>query len=325
MASKKFGIGFLGAGDISILQGKAVLANPDARLVGVWNRTERRAIQRADEFRCKQFQTPEQLVSDPEIDAVFVLTNLETHLQYAEMALKAGKHVLCEKPVASCVSDVQEMKMIAEKSGVVCMPGHNMIHEEGIRRAREIIVQGGIGRIVSTYVLYNMYHGDDRAAAYPGVVRQIFTHNLYTVFYLAGRPTRVAAFKASLNHPREPHKEDLAMALLEMKDNSIAHISASFASDDFSGDPWTFLVKVIGTSGTTHYSYQDWVGAGKGIAHSRTYAAYQGSITNEVRHFIDVCTRGGSPISGLDEAIIAQKTLEALETSIEKGVVVPIV
>jgi predicted dehydrogenase len=257
-------------------------------------------------------------VNDPEIGTVFVLTNIETHLRYARLAIAAGKHVLCEKAVAASVDEGREMKRCADEAGLVCMPGHNMIYEEGLRRAHDLIEGGDLGRIVSVYVVYNIYHSDERTAAYPGVVRQIMTHNLYTMMYLGGRPKRVSAFKSTLNHP-DPDKEDLVLALVELESGAIAHLSASFAADDLSSDPWTFLVKVIGTAGTARYTYQDWVEVKRGIAHSRTYSAYQGSICNEVAHLVDILRYGGEPRSTMEDAIACQQALEAIEASIATG------
>jgi predicted dehydrogenase len=319
--AQPLGIGFLGTGDVSILHARAVAACPDARLVGVWNRSPERGRQRAAEYGCRWYDTPEQLVADPEIGAVFVLTNIETHLQYARLAFAAGKPVLCEKALAATVDEVRAMKQAADQAGLLCMPGHNMIYEQGVERAHELIRRGDLGRVVSIYVVYNIYHSDERAAAYPGVVRQIMTHNLYSMMYLGGRPRRVSAFKATLNHP-DPQKEDLAMALLELESGAMAHLCASFGADDLSADPWTFVVKVIGTAGTTRYTYQDWVEAKRGIAHSRAFTAYQGSITNEVARFVEILRRGGEPLSTMGDAIACQQALEAIEASIASGRVV---
>ena len=79
-ANDTIGVGLIGAGDISILHARAVKKCPGAKLVGLWNRSQDRAKQRATEFGCKSFISPEALVNDPGIHAVFVLTNLETHL-----------------------------------------------------------------------------------------------------------------------------------------------------------------------------------------------------------------------------------------------------
>ena len=84
--NKPTGIGFIGAGEISILHAKAIHAIPEARLVGLWNRTQSRAMERAQMYGCRQYATPEELVKDPEIEAVFVLTDLDTHLKYTKLA-----------------------------------------------------------------------------------------------------------------------------------------------------------------------------------------------------------------------------------------------
>src|SRR3954454_18018582 len=98
------GVGFIGAGDIAILHAKAISRCHGAKLVGLWNRSQDRAVQRAKEFGCKNYPTPEALVAAPAVDAVFVLTNLESHLEYTRLALQAGKAVLVEKPVGVSVA-----------------------------------------------------------------------------------------------------------------------------------------------------------------------------------------------------------------------------
>jgi predicted dehydrogenase len=323
MPEKTIGIGFIGAGEISLLHNNAIKSIPGARLIGLWNRTTSLAIERAGAYACKRYDTPEELVADPEIQAVFVLTNLETHLKFVKLALEAGKHVLVEKPLGTTVAEIEEMKSTAKRCGLVCVPGHNMIHEDSLARAHELIQNGNIGKIVSCYVMYNIQHSEERASTLPGMVRHILTHNIYTMLYLVGRPTRVTALKA-IRHYEKLTKEDLAMCILELENGGLAHLCASFAADDLSADPWTYLVKVIGTAGTVRYTYQDWVEVKKGISHSHTYTAYQETITNEDRFFVEVCLKGGAPRSSLDDAIIAQKIVEAVERSIEKGITVEI-
>jgi predicted dehydrogenase len=155
MRENRAGIGFIGAGEISLLHSKAIAAVPGARLVGLWNRTRATGEERAARYGCRLYATPQELVGDPEIEAVFVRTNQETHLQYVRLALEAGKHVLVEKPLGMSTAEILEMKRIADRCGRVCVPGHTMIHEESLARARELIANGDIGKIVSCYVLYN--------------------------------------------------------------------------------------------------------------------------------------------------------------------------
>jgi predicted dehydrogenase len=321
-ANDTIGVGLIGAGDISILHAKAVAKCPGAKLVGLWNRSQDRAKQRAAEFGCGSFATPEALASDPNIHAVFVLTNLETHLDYTKLALDAGKHVLVEKPVAESVAQIEEMKRLADAKKLVCMPGHNYVYEASINRSKELIVNGDLGRVVSCYAMYNIHHPEEVASRYPGVVRQILTHNSYILLYLVGKPKRLCAMKACL-HYKQYMEEDVAMVQLEMENGALAHLCASFAADDHAADPWTVMVKVIGTGGSTRYSYRDHVEIKPGLVHSQTYTAYAGSIENEVRHFIENCVRRGeAPLSTMADAITAQKMIEACEKSIREGSVV---
>src|SRR5436190_7458307 len=152
------GVGFIGAGDIAILHAAAVKKVPGAKLVGLWNRSQDRAKQRASEFGCKNYATTEELVKDPAIHAVFVLTNLESHLEYTKLALDHGKHVLVEKPVGVSVAEIDEMNKLAKSKNLICMPGHNYVYEAGMMRTRELVDGGDLGKIVSAYVMYNIHH-----------------------------------------------------------------------------------------------------------------------------------------------------------------------
>lgn len=315
------GVGFLGAGDISVLHAAAVKKCPGAKLVGLWNRGQDRAKERATEFGCQNFTTPEALCNDPSIDAVFVLTNLESHLEYTAMALKAGKHVLVEKPVGISVSEIEEMNRLAKAKDLTCMPGHNYVYESGMVRTRELVEGGDLGKIVSAYVMYNIHHPEEVAKRYPGVVRQILTHHSYILLYLVGKPVELCAMKATL-HYQEYAEEDIAMVQMRLANGALAHFCASFAADDHAADPWTVMVKVIGTAGSTRYSYRDHVEIKPGLVHSQTYTAYAGSVANEVKHFLVDCLRmGQQPLSTLEDAITAQRMIEAAERSISNRTV----
>src|SRR5262249_30879325 len=132
----------------------------------------------------------------------------------------------------------------------------------------------------------------------------------------------LCAMKACL-HYKTYKEEDIAMVQLELESGALAHLCASFAADDQAADPWTVMVKVIGTAGSTRYSYCDHVEIKPAIVHSQTDTAYQGSIVIEVRCFLnDSFRRGSKPLSTLDDAMTAQRMIEACERSIREGSVV---
>ncbi|TFG75574.1 MAG: Gfo/Idh/MocA family oxidoreductase [Flavobacteriales bacterium] len=317
---KTINIGFLGAGDIANLHAEAINQLEGANLAGLWNRTQEKARAKAKIFGCKVYATEDELLHDPDIDAVFILTNMETHCDYTIRAAKAGKHILVEKPAAASIAELQQMKSAVAQAGVYCMPVHNYIYEAGIQRTKSMIEMGQLGDITQFYMLYNIHHAHDIRARYPGVIRQILTHHSYTMLYLAGLPRTISCMKHTSDSGIAP-QENVAMATLQMKNGSLGHLCASFANDDHAGDPWTCMIKVMGTKGSTRYSYRDWVINAPNGAHSQTYQCYPESIKNTATHFINkVLREGEAPLSSLDDAITCQHIIEACERSVAEGI-----
>ncbi len=111
---------------------------------------------------------------------------------------------------------------------------------------------------------------------------------------------------------------------------AITITSGSFGSDQLDhespwvsgmivGDPWTFMIKLIGTKGATHYSYRDWVENTPAVVHSQTYSAYPYTIRETGKHFLErVIGHGEEPLSTLDDAITCMKMIEACELSVSE-------
>jgi len=323
-SSKPLRVAFLGAGDISNLHAEAINRTPSAELTGIWSLpgcavvTDPAAVARS--YNTKLYDSTDQLISDPDVDAVFVLTNMETHAELAISAMNQGKHVLVEKPVASSVAELESMKAAAEANGVVCMPGHNYIYEPWFDRTHQLIRSGELGEITALYVMYNIHHPDNIFSrdSIQGVIRQIGTHLAYMTVYLMGQPVEVSAMKASID-TQVLNKENIVMANMTMANGGIAHLEASFAADDHGSDPWSVYLKVIGTKGSARYSYNDWVVNARhpGGAHSHSYVPYPHTVHNECAYFIEeVLERGGAPLSTLDDAITCQRIIEGIEKSI---------
>lgn len=309
-------VGFIGAGDIAYLHGEGVQQAEGAQLVGIWNRTTKKAEEKAALFNCNVFSTAEELIEA--VDVVYVLTNMETHHAYAKQAIEAGKHVLVEKPTAVTISEIEDLIALAEENSVQVAPVHNYIYEPSVLRAKEMIDSGKLGDLVSLYVLYNIHHPEVVAARYPGVIRQILTHHAYCSLYLVGQPEMISCMKSTINDG-SVQQENIAMVTMKMTNQSLSHLCASFASDDHAGDPWTFMIKLIGTKGATRYSYRDWVENTPAVVHSQTYSAYPYTIRETGKHFLDrVIGHGEEPLSTLNDAITCMKMIEAFELSVSE-------
>ena len=306
-------VGFIGAGDISLLHSEGVYSAENAELTGIWNRTREKAEEKSKLFNCRVFDSVEDLIKS--VDVVYVLTNMETHHQYARQAIDAGKHVLVEKPTAVTIDEIEDLKKAAREKGVQVAPVHNYIYEPSVTRAKDLIESGKIGDLVSLYVLYNIHHPESVAARYPGVIRHILTHHAYCTLYLVGQPNKISCMKATVNDGTVP-QENIAMVTMKMKNNALSHLCASFAADDHAGDPWTFMIKVVGTKGATRYSYRDWVENTPAVVHSQTYSAYPYTIRSMGKHFLEqVVGKGEKPLSTLDDASTCMKIIEACEQS----------
>ena len=111
-------VGFIGAGDISLLHYEAIQNCNDANLKGIWTRTKENNISKSKLYNCLSYDSAEDLINDNSIDCIFILTNYETHHYYAKMALEKGKHVLIEKPTAKNANEIEDILNISTKKNL---------------------------------------------------------------------------------------------------------------------------------------------------------------------------------------------------------------
>jgi predicted dehydrogenase len=312
MTGNRVGVAFLGAGTVAEMHGRGVSAVDSAQLIGVYDVDPAKARALTAKFGGHVFESIDQLLSAPEVDAVHVLTPVKHHLSQATACLERGKHVLLEKPIAHSHADIAQMKQVAERAGRVCMPAHNYIYAPSLRRAKRLIEAGKLGQIASLWILYNIYHPEEVARNYGGVLREVCTHHAYSLLYLLGRPQRITA-TASRVHKCELTCEEQAMVVCEMETGAIATLWASFAADDPTNDPWSVVYKVLGTNGGVNYSwneaqFQDKGGPAWGMA------CYEETFIGEIDYFINRCVLAGEqPLSTLDDAADALSILMAAE------------
>jgi predicted dehydrogenase len=93
----------------------------------------------------------EDLLDDPELDAVVIATPVPTHAALAKQALAAGKHVFVEKPMAMNAADAEEIDALAAERGLVLMPGHLLLYHPGVRMLKQIVEAGELGEVLYIY------------------------------------------------------------------------------------------------------------------------------------------------------------------------------
>jgi predicted dehydrogenase len=120
-----------------------------SRLAGLWRRDASKAKANAAEFKIDHaFDTPEALCASPDVDAVFVASPDALHLPHVLLALEYGKPVLCEKPLAMNVAEVEEMLSAQSEAGVVFGVAQNMRYNASVQLIRQWIAEGKIGKPV---------------------------------------------------------------------------------------------------------------------------------------------------------------------------------
>jgi UDP-N-acetylglucosamine 3-dehydrogenase len=143
-------IGIIGAG--SIVRHRHLpetQENEYAEVGAVCDVVEERAKEMAAKYNCKAYTDYKDLIADKDLDAVIVAATNTTHAEMTIAALEAGKHVLCEKPMATNLQDAQKMIDAAEKTGMKLMIAQNQRLEAANQKAKEIIQSGKLGKVLT--------------------------------------------------------------------------------------------------------------------------------------------------------------------------------
>lgn len=148
----KIGFGVIGTGILGNLHATVYQRLVEANLVAVCDVDEARAAQTAAKFGARvHYADYEQLLADPEIQAVSIATPDFAHKEIAVAAAQAGKHILCEKPLATTVEEAQEIVDAAEAAGVKLMVDfHNRVNPP-IVAAQQAIAAGELGEVAYGY------------------------------------------------------------------------------------------------------------------------------------------------------------------------------
>jgi UDP-N-acetyl-2-amino-2-deoxyglucuronate dehydrogenase len=144
---RPLGIGLIGCGDIAPTHAKALAQAADARLAACMDVVEPSAKSLAEEYGVPYTTTVEDLLARPEVEAVTLATPAYTHADLTEAAAKAGKAVLCEKPLASDLPDADRMIAACEKAGVAlatCFPLRYLGAAEWIRQLTRAAALGDV-------------------------------------------------------------------------------------------------------------------------------------------------------------------------------------
>lgn len=175
------------------------------------------------------------MLSDREIDAVYISTKNDQHLSQALAAIEAGKHVLCEKPLALQPKDAQLIVEAAERKGVVLGKNHHLRNMESHRAIKRLLHEGAIGKINSIRIFHagslpeslKTWRLFDKSAG-AGVIYDITVHDADLLrFYLDSNPTKITAL-ATASGEGANGIEDSVMSVWEFSGDILVQCHDSF-------------------------------------------------------------------------------------------------
>lgn len=148
--------GFIGCGEVTEKKsGPAFSLIPGSQVTAVMSRNREKARSYAERHHIPKWYTDAQaLVDDPDVNAVYIATPPSTHATYAIMAMKSGKAVYVEKPMASNYEDCCRINRIAEKTHVPCFVAYYRRYLPYFIKVRELIKEGAIGNVINVQIRF---------------------------------------------------------------------------------------------------------------------------------------------------------------------------
>ncbi|AEI41525.1 Gfo/Idh/MocA family protein [Paenibacillus mucilaginosus] len=347
----KLHIGVIGAGNIGNVHIQEFQKLPDVVITAVTDVYQPMAISRAKEYGIPTVHvTYQDLLQDPNVDAVVVAVPNESHAPIAIEALRAGKHVLLEKPMAVNAASAKEIVKAHLKSGKVLMMAHQMRWEPLNLQVKEQIDKGALGKI------YNVKTGWLRRKGIPGwgtwftqmhkagggPLIDIGVHMLDLSLHLMGSPKPVSVFGTTYAEFGPKKKgigtwgkpdwngfydvEDLATALIKLDNGSTLSLDVSWAANTgfINNGPYIYLMgsdggaSLQGDKGTLHTELFDRTADVDLVIPQND----EGARVRMSRHFVDCVRENREPITSAMSGLTNSLVLEAIYESSRTGNVV---
>jgi predicted dehydrogenase len=159
-----------------------------------------------------------ELLADPQLDAIAVVTPVATHFQIAKQALSAGKHVLVEKPLTSTAREAEELIDLAGRNGRTLMVDHTFVYTGAVRKMKEILAGGELGELLyfdSVRINLGLFQPDIN------VLWDLAPHDLSIMDYLIERQPQAVSAIGSCHI--EQGIENIAYLIMHFADDFIAH------------------------------------------------------------------------------------------------------
>ena len=155
---KQINWGFIGCGEVTEKKsGPAFNEVEGSQVVAVMSRSENKARSYAERHHIRKWYTDAQeLIDDPDVNAIYIATPPSSHATFAIMAMRAGKPVYVEKPLAASYNDCIRINRISEQTGVPCFVAYYRRYLPYFQKVKEIIENGTIGKVINIQIRFSV-------------------------------------------------------------------------------------------------------------------------------------------------------------------------
>ncbi|GAA3407113.1 Gfo/Idh/MocA family protein [Paenibacillus hodogayensis] len=237
---------------------KQINEHPDTEIVAVWDEIAERGAKEASERGVRFFDSLDELLAQPDIDAVVVDTPSNVHRDVMVKAANAGKHIFTEKVLATTIREANEIVAAVDKAGVKLTVSLPRLNDGYTLAIQEVLEQGLLGEV--TLVRARLSHGGAVANWLPahffnleqtggGALIDLGCHPMYLTRLFLGLPESVTA---SYGYVTGKEVEDNAVAVLRYPNGALGVVEAGFANK-FS----PFTLELHGTEGSLLFGTPD--------------------------------------------------------------------
>jgi UDP-N-acetylglucosamine 3-dehydrogenase len=331
---KTIGYGVIGLGFFGEKHAETAAALPQVRLLGLASRQDQRRKHIQKRLGVPQsYRDYHDLLADPQIEAVSVVTHVDEHVEPAVAALRAGKHVLLEKPMARTAAQCDRILAAAADTGGTLMVGHICRFNPRYAEAHARVRAGELGTVVSMYARRNIPAARSRAVLEKiGPLLGDGIHDTDLMLWMSGDQVEtVYALTHSVRGLKHP---DLGWAMYRFRSGAVGVIENVWFLPDATPFRIHEQLEIIGTEGALYVHGSDLnltVYGKKGadcpdtLYWPEVHGRIAGALRDEMAYFVDCVARGVPPtVVTPMEARQAVVVLAAAEKSAHQGKIVKV-
>ncbi|UVI28537.1 Gfo/Idh/MocA family protein [Paenibacillus spongiae] len=321
-------VGIIGLGRWGMCHLEAYSSLAQAEVVAVCDSSEERLEIAGREYGIEhRYLNADELLQRDDLDLISVVTIEHAHLDPTVKALRSGKHVLVEKPVAIDPGEARAMQAAAAESGRLLIPGHLLRFDPRYAAIKAAIGTERIGRPVSMYMKRAREQFLFETFQRTHTVYELMIHDLdLAIWYAGSRVKSVRAYGRSVSGAAAP---EVLWANLEFENGTLAVLHSNWMTPNAAGIEIADAIEVIGTHGTAQFEtsntgLQFWSSAGRFSPdmniHTTLHGQSIGSLREQLTYICRCIARGESPdVVSFADAVHGIEVADAIAASCASG------